>query len=640
MLFKRQERKVYDANEIDDAVLTLSRPEADRIEWTLNRRPVKIFFLGITIVLLLLVGRLVYLNVIRGNYYGEIAKNNSLRSIVLSAPRGIIFDVKGKPLVKNTPSLDGLIIPALLPEDLKERERVIAEAERIFQPESRAWFEELEQGLLRGLFKPNEALIVREAITQEQAIMYYSQAKSLPGLGLQKSARREYINGPMFAHVIGYEGKIRKEELAENPDYLLTDSIGKQGVERTYETLLRGTHGREIVEVDSMGRVQKELGIVPPKPGQDIRLTIDKELSEKIYTTMADWFVKNDLKAGAAIALDPRSGAIRALVSYPSYDNNLFSGGIKQSAYDRLINDRAKPLFNRAIAGEYPPGSTLKPVLAAAALAEGVVTPETIIESRGGINVGRYFFGDWKVHGFTDLRRAIAVSSDVYFYSLGGGYGGIKGLGMKRMKEYEQYFGFGSKTGIDLPGEADGFLPDPEWKEKKIGERWYIGDDYNSSIGQGYITATPLQILNSIAAIANGGTLYTPHVRDLGKGEGSAGPKRSVPITEDILRVVREGMRETITEGTAQSLQSLPVAVAGKTGTAQYGGEESTHGWFTSFAPYETPEIALIVLVEGQEKDSTYHAVPITQAVYEWYFRDKRSPEQKEKAQVDSEESL
>jgi len=622
MLFSRDSEKRYASSEIDDAVLTLSRPEAARLEWALKRRPVWYFFLVIVLVIAVLGGRLVYLNIWQGGYYAEIAKNNSLRSILLAAPRGIIRDRSGQPLVKNTPTLDGLIIPAGLPEDSSERQRVLDTAEALFQPETSLWREIAEE----RTFRPGEAFIMREAISQEQAIIYYSQANTLPGIGIQKSAQREYINGPVFAPVLGYEGKIRKEELAEYPEYLFTDSIGKQGVEKTYEALLRGVHGREIVEVDSLGRVRQELGAVPPRPGQDITLAIDKDLSEKLYVTMADWFANNDLKVGAAIALDPRSGEVRALVSYPSYDNNLFSGGIGSSEYAALINDEKKPLFNRAIAGEYPPASTLKPVVAAAALAERIITPETTIESRGGISVGKFFFGDWKAHGFTDLRRAIAVSSDVYFYTLGGGYGGIGGLGMDRMKRYEQAFGYGAKTGIDLPGEADGFLPDSDWKERKIGERWYIGDDYNSSIGQGYITATPLQILNSVAAIANGGTLYTPHVLSDTLVPPRGLPSRSVQVAPDILRVIREGMRETVTEGTAQSLQSLPVAVAGKTGTAQYGSQDKTHGWFVSFAPYENPELALIVLVEGQSKESTYHAVPITNAVYQWYFSRGNKP--------------
>lgn len=614
--FRRQSKQPAFSGEIDDAVLTMSKPGAAHIEWSLDRRPVRFALLVTVLTLLVLGGRLAYLNVWKGDYYGEIARNNSLRSILLTAPRGVITDRFGEPLVKNAPSLDGIVIPAALPKDGDDRQRVLDAAEKFFQPASSVWRSVLET----RAFGPHDAVLIKEDLTQEEAIVYYGQANTLPGIGIQKSARREYINGTIFSHVIGYEGKIEKEELEAHPEYLFTDSIGKQGVEQAYEAELRGTHGREVVEVDSLGRVKKELGVVPPMPGKDIRLTLDKELTEKIYMAMADWFMDHDLTSGAAIALDPRSGAIRALVSYPGYDNNLFSGGIENDEYAALIENPAKPLFNRAIGGEYPPGSTLKPVIAAAALSEHTITPETTIESRGGISVGKFFFGDWKAHGFTDLRRALAVSSDVYFYSLGGGYGSVQGLGIERMKQYAEGFGYGKLTGIDLPGEADGFFPDPDWKQRKIGERWYIGDDYHAAIGQGFITATPLQIVNAIAAIANGGTLYTPHVCD------GHFPARTVPVTPDILRVVREGMRETVTEGTAQMLQALPVAVAGKTGTAQYGTGDKTHGWFVSFAPYENPELVLIVLVEGQSKESTYHAVPITQSVLEWYFSRSDKP--------------
>ncbi len=614
--FRSKQNRSRVTGEIDDAVLTLSEPEAARIEWRLDRKPTRYFLAIALLTIMILAGRLVYLNFWRGDYYGEIARNNSVRSIVLTAPRGIISDRFGEPLVKNIPSLDGIVIPGALPKDADERQRVLDTIEKIFQPSTALWRSTLDAGTLSS----TKAVLIKEDLTQEEAIMYYSQSHRLPGISIQKSVRREYINGPIFSPVIGYEGKIQKEELRDHPEYLFTDSIGKQGVEKVYESELRGVHGREVAEVDSLGRVKKELGIIPPNQGKDIRLTLDKELTEKIYTTMADWFMANNLTAGAAIALDPRSGAIRALVSYPGYDNNLFSGGITSDEYAQLIENPAKPLFNRAIAGEYPPGSTLKPVIAVAALAERIITPATMIESRGGISVGKFFFGDWKAHGFTDLRRAIAVSSDVYFYTLGGGYGGISGLGMERMKKYENLFGYGYQTGIDLPGEASGFIPDPAWKKDVIGEPWRLGDDYNASIGQGFITATPLQIVNSIATIANGGTRYTPHVR-----EGEIHNER-LSIAPEILRVIQEGMRETVTEGTAQMLQTLPVAVAGKTGTAQYGNEEKTYGWFVSYGPYENPELALIILVEGQPKESTYHAVPITKSIFEWYVSRKNKP--------------
>ncbi|HLE17409.1 MAG TPA: penicillin-binding protein 2, partial [Syntrophales bacterium] len=469
--------------------------------------------------------------------------------------------------------------------------------------------------------------LIKERVSQEEMLLFLSRSQELPGVGLYNTTRRAYADGLIFSHLLGYEGKIRKEELALHQDYLLTDSIGKQGIEKSYEAFLRGKSGFQRAEVDAFGRVKKELGIVQPIPGSDLILNIDADLQKKVFDSLQMLLEKEDLKRAAAIALDPQSGAVRALVSLPSFDNNLFANRISSKEYQALIDDPALPLFNRAISGEYPPGSTLKPVLAAAALAEGIVNEHIQIESRGGISIGKFFFGDWRVNGFTDIRRAIAVSSDVFFYSIGGGYGGIQGLGMERMKKYENLFGYGSKTNIDMPGEADGFIPDPEWKQEKFGDRWYIGDNYNAAIGQGFVTATPLQILNAVAAIANGGTLYAPRVASqIRSSGGEVTPITPVVLREDfispdILRIVREGMRATVVDslGTAQSLQTLPVAVAGKTGTAQFGSDKKTHGWFVSFAPYEHPTLAMIILVEGQGEEG-YNAVPIAKEVYDWYF--------------------
>lgn len=621
------------SHEIDDAVLTLTEKDTARLEWPLDRRRSTYFFVLGVLLLGIFTGRLVYLNLVRGGEYQAMAERNSLRSLVLVAPRGIIYDRFGEPLVQNEPSLDAVIIPNDLPQDITQRNQVLERAKDFFEPENELW-----ESLVKRLeTKSLQPVLVRSHIDQGLIVKFLTERKQFPGIVLMKSAEREYVDGKIFSHLLGYEGKIRPEEYAELKDkgYLMTDAIGKQGVERSYESDLRGVHGKQLIEVDALGEVKKELGMVSPQKGNDLFLTIDADLQREAYRIMEDSLGKANLRKGALIALDPRSGAVRALVSFPSYDNNLFSGGISSAAYSELANNPDKPLFNRSIAGEYPPGSTIKPILAGAALAEGIVSPETSIESRGGIRVGRFFFGDWKAHGFTDLRRAIAVSSDVYFYSIGGGYGNTSGLGIDRMRQYEERFGWGKKTGIDLPGEQDGFLPTPKWKEDRFGERWYIGDDYNSSIGQGYVTATPLQVLNATAAIANGGVLYQPRVVEaVQSGSGEQLKKTSIIANEkilstDILRIVREGMRETVTEGTAQSLNELSVAVAGKTGTAQFGGEKQTHGWFTSFAPYEDPELAVVVLVEDQPEESTYHAVPITKALYQWYFENRKNGENK-----------
>lgn len=607
--------------EIDDAVLTVTEKDAVKMEWPLNRN-VSLWFLFIMFaVLVTLGGRVFYLSVIKGNEYKEIALRNSLRALIIPAPRGIIYDVSGKPLVRNVPSMDAVLIPADIPEDSERQETMKHSLAAMFSLDE-AMISEAFERIDRQSTLP---ILLKERISQEEMLLFLSRRQDFPGTTLYKTTQRSYIDGLIFSHILGYEGKIRKEELAAHPDYLLTDSIGKQGIEKSYEAALRGKHGFQRVEVDAFGQVKKDLGIVQPIPGQDLILNVDADLEKKLFDSLQGLLEKNDLKRAAAVAIDPRNGAVRALVSLPSFDNNLFASGISGDDYRNLINDPSEPLFNRVVSGEYPPGSTIKPVLAAAALSEGIVDEHTEIESRGGISIGSFFFGDWKAHGFTDIRRAIAVSSDVFFYSVGGGYGNIRGLGMDRMKKYETLFGYGEKTGIDLLGEADGLIPDAAWKEEKIGERWYIGDDYHAAIGQGFVTATPLQILNSVATIANGGTLYAPRiVSQIRSSDGKVTAVQSEVIRQGfidpgILRIVREGMRETVTEGTAQPLRDLSVAVAGKTGTAQFGSNHQTHGWFVSFAPYEAPELAMIVLVEGQGEEG-YNAVPVTKEVYEWYF--------------------
>lgn len=607
--------------EIDDAILTVTEKDAAKMEWPLRRTSAAWFLIGMLCVLVVLGGRVFYLSVVKGNEYRAIALRNSLRALIIPAPRGIIYDSTGKPLVYNIPSMDAVLIPADVPENPEEKQRIKALISSTFS---------VDDGMLSEIFESLDRksvlpILIKARISQEETLLYLSRRSELPGMNLYKTTQRSYVDGLIFSHILGYEGKIRKEELLAHPEYLLTDSIGKQGIEKSYEAELRGKHGFQRVEVDAFGQVKKDLGVVQPIPGQDLILNVDADLQKKLFDSLQAILEKNDLKRAAAVAMDPRTGAVRALVSLPSFDNNLFATGISSEDYTKLISDPSEPLFNRVVAGAYPPGSTIKPVLAAAALAEGIVDERTQIESRGGISIGSFFFGDWKVHGFTDIRRAIAVSSDVFFYSIGGGYGNIRGLGMDRMKKYEELFGYGAKTGIDLSGEVTGLIPNATWKKEKIGERWYIGDDYHASIGQGFVTSTPLQVLNSVVAIANGGTLYSPrivsHIRSA-DGKVTTVPAsiiRQNIIDPNILRIVREGMRETVTEGTAQQLQDLPVAVAGKTGTAQFGTGDKTHGWFVSFAPYETPELALIVLVEGQGEEG-YNAVPVSKEVYQWYF--------------------
>ncbi len=613
--------------EIDDAVLTLTEADAARLEWPLSKVWFTAIWLAAVLVLGLLASRVFFLNVVKGEQYQDMANRNSLRAQTILAPRGIIYDRTGQALVQNVPTFDLAVVATDTPvEDSvweEERDRLLSLIENVD-------IDALE-ATRKNTRRSVTPVTVKSELTQEETLLVLGRQAELPGIVLIKSSKREYADGMIFAPILGYQGRIKPEEVDRYPGYAPSDEVGKQGIEKWYESDLRGQNGVERIEVDAFGKAKKSLGVTEPVPGQDVILSVDAELQKKVFDSLTALLEKQNLKRAVAIVMDPSTGGVLSLVSLPSYDNNLFSGGIDQKRYQELLSDDSQPLFNRAVSGEYPPGSTIKPVIAAAALAEGIVDEHVQIESRGGISIGSFFFGDWKAHGFTDIRRAIAVSSDVFFYSVGGGYDGISGLGMRRMKAYEELFGYGNKTGIDIPGEATGLLPDPDWKQQRFGERWYIGDDYHAAIGQGFVTATPLQVLNSVATIANGGTLREPRVvASIRDRSGKLTPVESPIVRENfvdagILQVVREGMRETITEGTAQPLQSLPVAVAGKTGTAQFGTGKDTHGWFVSFAPYEEPRIAMIVLVEGQGEEG-YNAVPVTKEVYEWYFGEHNRP--------------
>ncbi|MEI7749595.1 MAG: penicillin-binding protein 2 [Candidatus Moraniibacteriota bacterium] len=612
-------------SEIDDAVLTITEREAAKIEWPLRRKWARGYFIVSAVMLSVLFGRVVYMGIFQGAKYGDMAKRNSVRQIPQSAPRGIIYDRYGKPLVDNVPSIGAVIVPMDAPKDDAGRANFRDAIVSVFH---------IDPGTVDAAFATKKTdlllpILLKEKLTQEEMISFLARQKEFPGVSLFKSAYRDYSDSVIFSHLLGYDGKITESELAAGTDYLPTDIIGKQGIEKSYESVLRGERGYDRVEVDALGRPQRVLGSVTATPGSDLFLGIDADLQKKAYDSLQAMLDSKGLSRGAVVALDPRDGSVLALVSIPGFDNNLFSEGISNDAYQSLINDGSKPMFDRAIAGTYAPGSTFKPVMAAAALSEHVIDEHTQIESKGSISVGNFTFGDWRVNGFTDVRRAIAVSSDVYFYTVGGGYGGIAGLGIDRMKDYASRFGYGAATGIDLPGEAGGLLADAAWKKKMMGEPWYIGDDYHTAIGQGFTAATPLQIVNSVAAIANGGTLYVPHV--VSQVRGADGKTVSNPsqvirsgfVSPDILKIVREGMRETVTDGTAQSLKTLPLPVAGKTGTAQFGTGNKTDGWFVSFAPYDDPKIAVIVLVEAQEGNEDYNTVPVAKDIYDWYFRER-----------------
>ncbi len=619
---KRKPLKIFSGMEIEDYVLTATEKEAARMEKPFKKKWFDVLWWAIVFFIVVLAGRVFFLTVVKGPYYQDISKGNSIRSIVINAPRGRIFDRSGVALVNNVPSVDAVIIPAYVPADGEAVKEVAGEAATILEMDAADVQARMENSRSKSL----NAVLLKENISQDESLILLEKGDELPGINIEKTAIRSYTDGTIFAHILGYEGKIEQKELDQNKGYLLTDYIGKQGIEKSFEQSLRGVHGADQIEVDSMGNMKREVGIINPKPGSDLVLSIDSGLQKKLYDSLSDILLKTQTKTAAAVAINPQNGEVLAMVSIPSYDNNLFAQKISGSDYAKLAQDPSKPLFNRAISGEYPPGSTIKPAIATAALSEGIITPSTIINGLGGtLRIGSYSFGDWTTHGPSDVRTAIAQSNDIFFYTVGGGYGNIRGLGMSLMKKWDNLYGLGQPTGIDIGGEATGLIPDEQWKLDTIGEKWSIGNSYHSAIGQGYVTITPLQLADYVATIANGGTFFKPHlVSQIKKSDGTVSVVgsqivRSGFVSPDVLNVVREGMRQTVTGGTAQPLKDLPIEVAAKTGTAQFGTANKTHGWLISFAPYDNPTIAMAVLVEGGGEGFT-SALPATKEVYQWYF--------------------
>lgn len=600
-------------------------------ENTSNKDGIKnstIILVVFTLALVVLFGRSFYLQFIKGSYFKDIAENNRIRELVIRAPRGLIKDREGIVLAQNVASFDVVFVSAHLSKDRAERER----ATRVLASIIEVNVQEIDDLFDKVEVDDRNSYLVKEHIISDKALEIIERTSELPGIYIGNSARRDYVDGDKFSHIIGYDGKVTKEELEGNPNYIMTDYIGKNGIEYSYEKFLHGKHGARRFEVDSNNNIKEDLGVINPKPGDTLILHIDAELQRHVSNVLQETLNENEDATGAVVvAIDPRNGGVRALVSLPSYDNNLFSGGIETDEYTKYINDQSRPLLNRAIAGEYPPGSTFKPFVASVALQEGVITEHTTVNCNGAIHVGAWDFPDWKTHGVTDVKKAIAESCDVFFYSVGGGWGNISGLGINRINQYSSSFGLGVFLGIDLPGEEDGNIPDNNWKFKQLGEKWYIGDSYHAAIGQGYITVTPLQIANVISIVANGGSFYRPHVVD--KIISIDNKEQSIEteivekslVNKENIQIVREGMRRTVTGpgGSGMRLNSLKVESAGKTGTAQFGSEEKTHAWYVSFAPYEEPELAMVVLFEGGGEGHDW-AVPATFEIFKWYFDQER----------------
>lgn len=562
----------------------------------------------LTLALTALVSRSFYLQIFRGSQFRASAEGNRVTGLPLPAPRGIFYDMSGKTLTENIASTDVVLDPTLLPTEEHEAYLI----DRLPQLLSNVNPTEV-QAVVEKARQTQRLVVLKKAVSHEEVLNLEAVLADVPGVRLTSSLVRKYLFGEALAHVIGYTGPVTGEELEANPDLLPTDTTGKTGLEKQYEKELHGVPGAHYVEVNASGRPQQDLGQKEPQAGANIQLTLDAELQEYIVQLFQE---APSPAVGAVVAIDPRDGAVRALVSFPTYDPNLFSQPGRGKEVTAVAQADSQPLFNRVTDGQYPPGSTIKPFLAVAGLQEGLIDEQTTVLSTGGLHVGIWNFPDWKAggHGVTDVKKAIAESVNTFFYILTGGNDTHTGLGVASATRYLQRFGWGTETKIDLPSAGTGFLPSPAWKERTKHEAWYIGDTYHLSIGQGDVLVTPLQLADATAMIANGSYVVQPHLNT----SLTASPER-LTFHSDVLRVVREGLRQTITDGSGRRLASFAIALAGKTGTAQAGGDTPTHAWFTSFGPYESPQLVVTVLLEhaGEGDDA---AVPFAEKIWQWWY--------------------
>jgi len=561
-----------------------------------------ILIIGVTLI----IARLFFLQIIEGESFRNLSDANRTKTISIHAPRGIIFDSQEVPLVFNVPG-----------------------------------FREVPDGTSSGDDKI-------KLISKDDALELLSKGKT----NLEIDSLRNYPYKDVTSHVLGYIGQISKEELArlQTPErsdggqeqktfanYAGGDLIGKIGIENEYESLLRGVNGKELVEVDSMGKIIRKLGLTDPIPGQNITLTLDIALQKAAFEAM------KNVRKGAVIVSNP-FGAILAILSSPSFDPNLFTMGEGYSADGNsayksisqiLLDQENQPLLNRAIGGTYPPGSTFKLVTAAAGLEDKIIDKNFVVEDTGIFSVGAFSFSNWyftqygKTDGEVNVVRAIQRSNDIFFYKL------AELVGVDRLSHFAEKFGLGKKLDIDLVGEQAGTVPTQEWKKSIIGENWYLGDTYHYGIGQGYLLTTPLQVNILTQAIANGGTIYKPHLlknpafakastSDKSSADKSAGKEKF--LSQSTVDLIKEGMVKACSPGGVAwplfelKIKNEKLKVACKTGTAQHGGETTMpHAWITLFAPSDNPQIIVTVLSESSGEGSNI-AAPIAKKILEEWF--------------------
>jgi penicillin-binding protein 2 len=590
----------------------------NKLEVPLSRGIIFLLFVFFLFCIIFLFSQTFYFQIVKGSEFSAQAKQNKFAMSYVNAERGVIYDSKGVQLVFNKPSFNLVATVNQVINDKNKLNDILGQLADILNLST----DEIKQKLNQD----GPIVTIAENLDHNLLVILETKIDSFEGFSIQNDSTRFYQDGPIYSSIIGYTGKT-------NINY-----AGKDGIEKSYENSLKENLGAVEVEKDVYGNLLSKKVISNPESGNSLVLWLDSELQKKAVEELTATLEKTGAKKGVVIAMNPKTGGILSLVNIPSYDNNLFTKGADQQELNKILKDPSNPMLNRAIAGLYSSGSTIKPILATGALEEKLINPNKDISCTGAISVPNkydptiiYTYKDNATHGPTNMRKAIAESCNVYFFTIGGGYGNQTGLGPARIKKYLELFGWGNITGIDLPGETDGFIPTPTWKQTVKKQPWSDGDTYNISIGQGDLLVTPIQVVSSFSAIANGGILYKPQiVKEVINGDKQIVQEIKPEILNASfvdnknLQVVREGMRMGVTaqgafRASSFTLNTLPVPVAAKTGTAETSRRDVYQNWVTVFAPYDDPQIVLTVLIENVPGIQAA-ALPTAKGILEWYF--------------------
>jgi penicillin-binding protein 2 len=594
------------------------------------------FYIGIfAVIIAILVFVKIFSYYADSKYYSSRARANATESKIVPAPRGLIYDKEGDIIAENKAVFVAMLDVGEFLKNQDLQSSTLSTIYNIFGISSSSIWSMIKSSSDQSFASP---IVLNENLTQSQLVNL--QAIDLPTIIVSSDFQREYPLGAPFSSVLGYVSRVSENDIKNNPDLNSNDFIGKTGIEAFYDKTLRGIPGLNVNFVDAYGKTLGQSTKTNPIIGNPLTLTIDGGLQSYFYKSMQNELAILQRNVGFGIAIDPQTGAILSLVNLPGYDNNVFENSSSSAEIKSLLMSPDKPLFNRAVNGVYNPGSTIKPLDAVAALKEGIIDPSREIFSPGYLLVpnpydstkpSRYL--DWQYQGNVNLATAIAQSSDVYFYLVGGGSPqvtnpllndpsdyGIKGLGIDKLNEWWQKFGLGKATGIDMPNESVGFLPTPDWKKQKFGNSWLLGDTYNVSIGQGDLLVSPLELIDYISAIANGGKIYRPFLN----------ASSTIQVNEDLsylypqIKEVQKGMAETVTfpKGTAYTMHDLPFSVCAKTGSAQVKNNQEENALFVGYAPCDNPKIAILILIENS-KQGSLNAVPIAKDVLNWYYNNR-----------------